>query len=84
MAGFQRLSQFRPGPTVKLSCMLARPSGSVAAPVSWSWICCLKAMDWLELLVRTVYRWPGDEGAWIGVAGSIRANESRELRHLFM
>jgi pimeloyl-ACP methyl ester carboxylesterase len=48
------LSQFRPGPTVKLSCMLTGPSGSVAAPVSWSWICCLNAMDWLEVLVRIV------------------------------
>ena len=41
MAGFQRLSQFRLDPTVKLSCMLTGPSGTSAALVSWSWICCL-------------------------------------------
>ena len=54
MVGFHRLSQFRRGLDGELELVRTGPSGRVAALVSWSWICCLKAVVWLDRSVRTV------------------------------
>ena len=59
MVGFHRFSQFLVGPTVKHSCIRTGPAGMGLAPLSCSLICSLNAADWLDALMRTVYRCPG-------------------------
>jgi hypothetical protein len=76
MTGFQRLSQLRRGPVVKLSCRQTGPGGRIAALASWSRICSLNVVDWADLVVRTVYRQSEYRRTGMGIAGSIRTYDA--------